>query len=328
MGITVAVTGASGHIGNVVCRKLLEQGHHVRAGYHHDKQSLLDLDLELVQGDVASLADMIHLLQGCEMVIHCAGIISISGDPDGQVYRINTEGPKNVLDASLANGVRRIIHISSVHTVTELPHSEPYDETRPYKTPADPVYDYSKALGEQMLLEGAIGTALEVIILRPSSVLGPFDFKPSLLGAALLDFYFEKIPFLPQGGYDFVDVRDVAQAAVNAMYLGRSGEAYVLSGEYYRFKKLARVIKKVTGKKVPQRVIPYRWLKALLPFVMWYARWTKSSPAFTRESIDIIYHGHPHMNHAKAKKELHFTCRSLEESLQDFYHWQKERGKI
>ncbi len=328
MNKTIAVTGAGGHIGNVICRRLIEQGYQVRAMCHSFRKSLLDLDIELVDGDILNLADVTTLVTGCDAVFHCAGIISISGDPDGTVYKTNTEGPRNILKACLDTGVRRIIHISSVHAVAELPHTTPYDESRPYKTALDPAYDYSKACGEQMLLEGSANTAIEIIILRPSSVLGPFDFKPSLLGAALLDFYFQKIPFLPQGGYDFVDVRDVANAAVNALQMGRSGEIYILSGSYYTFRKFAKVIKKVTGKKVPQRVIPYRWLKALLPLVSMWSKWTGSSPAFTRESIDIIHNGHPHMNHSKAKKELHFSARSLEESLLDYYTWQKESGKI
>jgi dihydroflavonol-4-reductase len=190
------------------------------------------------------------------------------------------------------------------------------------------VYDFSKASGEQVFKKGCAESSTELIILRPSSIVGPFDFKPSLLGAALLDFYHQKIPFLPQGGYDFVDVRDVAQAAVNAIHLGKHGEVYNLSGTYYTFKKFARVIQKVTGKKVPQRVIPYKLLRAILPLVSLYARWTKTLPAITRESIDAVYLGHPQMEHAKAKKDLHFSCRALEESLHDYYSWQKEQGKL
>jgi dihydroflavonol-4-reductase len=328
MSKIVAVTGANGHIGNVICRLLVEQGYQVRALYHSDKKSLVDLHIELIQGDILNLADVTQLVKGCEVVIHCAGIISIHGDPDGRVFKTNTEGSHNILKASLESGVSRIIHVSSVHAVQELPHTTPYDESRPYKTAADAVYDYSKAKGEQILLEGASHSPLEIVILRPSSVLGPFDFKPSLLGAALLDFYKQKIPFLPEGGYDFVDVRDVAQAAVNAIAMGRDEEAYVLSGTYYNFRKFAKVIHKVTGKKVPRKVIPYRWLKRLLPLVSLYAKWTRSSPAFTKESIDVIYYGHPHMDHSKAKKELHFSARSLEESLHDFYAWQKKMGNI
>jgi dihydroflavonol-4-reductase len=322
------VTGANGHLGNVVCRKLLEQGYAVRAMYHSDKRSLQDTDVELVEGDILQINDVSRLIQDCEAVIHCAGIISINGDPDGRVFLTNTEGPRKVLQASKDARVKRIIHISSVHAVNEIPHHQPFHESRPYKTKIDPVYDYSKATGEQIFLNGCSNSSTEIIVLRPSSIVGPYDFKPSLLGAALIDFYKGKIPFLPQGGYDFVDVRDVAQSAINAIHMGKDGEVYNLTGTYYNFKKFAKVIQKVTGKKVPQRVIPYKLLKAMLPLVSLYARWTRTLPAITKESIDAVYFGHPQMDHSKAKKELHFTCRALEESLQDYYQWQKQRGKI
>jgi len=325
---SIAVTGANGHLGNVVCRKLLEAGYRVKALYHSTNEGLLNLPLKLIQGDVLNPEDLNRLLTGCEAVIHCAGIISINGDPDGRVFLTNTEGPRNVLKASLANGVKRIIHISSVHAVTELPHTMPYDESRPYKRESDPVYDQSKAMGEQILLEGSKDTALELIILRPSSIVGPYDFKPSLLGAALLDFYQQKIPFLPEGGYDFTDVRDVAGAVVNAIHMGRNGQAYVLSGKYYNFSEFAEIIRQVTGKKVPKKVIPYRWLKALLPLVTLYAKVSHSLPAFTKESIDAIFHGHPRMDSSKATHELQYSFRPLEQSLRDFYDWQKERKKI
>ena len=328
MTTTIAVTGANGHLGNVVCRKLIEEGYRVKALYHSNNEGLLHLPLELIQGDVLNPENIHQLLFGCEAVIHCAGIISISGDPDGRVFLTNTEGTQNVLKASLANGLKRIIHISSVHAVTELPHALPYDESRPYKGESDPVYDHSKARGEQILLEGAKNSSLEIIILRPSSIVGPYDFKPSLLGAALLDFYHQKIPFLPEGGYDFTDVRDVAKAVVNAVHLGRNGEAYILSGSYYNFSQFAAIINKVTGKKVPKKVIPYRWLKALLPFVTIYAKWTRTLPAFTQESIDAIFHGHPCMDSSKAIHELQYSFRPSEQSLRDFYSWQKERKKI
>jgi dihydroflavonol-4-reductase len=325
---TIAVTGANGHLGNVVCRKLIEESYRVKALYHSNNEGLLQLPLELIQGDVLNPEDINQLLTGCEAVIHCTGIISISGDPDGRVFLTNTEGTRNVLKASLSNGVKRIIHISSVHAVTELPHTMPYDESRSYKRESDPVYDHSKARGEQILLEGAKDTALEIIILRPSSIVGPYDFKPSLLGAALLDFYLQKIPFLPEGGYDFTDVRDVADAVVKAIHLGRNREVYVLSGKYYNFREFAQIIKQVTGKKVPTKVIPYRWLKALLPLVTMYAKISHSLPAFTKESIEAIFHGHPRMDSTKAMHELQYSFRPLEQSLRDFYDWQKERKKI
>lgn len=323
----IAVTGASGHIGNVICRELLERGYRVRAMYHADQRALEGLVVETFRGDILHQPDVAQLLEGCAAVIHCAGIISIHGDPDGHVFRTNTEGARHVRHAAIEKGVQRIVHLSSVHAVTELPHDLPYDEMRPYKSSADSAYDYSKARGEQIMAEALAHAGPEVIILRPSSVVGPFDFKPSLMGKALMDFYHRKIPFLPEGGYHFVDVRDVARAAVNALEYGNNGEAYVVAGTYYDFRQLTQCIARVTQVKMPRRVISQRVMRILLPAVQMYARMTGNLPAFTKESMDVIRDGHPSMDSSKAARELGYSARPLEETLRDFYAWYWKMNK-
>lgn len=328
MSIQIAITGASGHIGNVVCRKLLENGYRVKALYHSDKSGLEGLNVELIQGSTLNKNDLSNLIDGCEIVINCAAIISINGDPKGDVFRTNTEGPKNVLEVAIEKGVKKLIHLSSVHAVTELPHSQTYDETRPYKTKADFVYDYSKAIGEQLLLNTKHTTELDVVIVRPSCVVGPFDFKPSKMGVALLDFYKQKIPFLPFGGYDLVDVRDVANAIITAITKGNNKEIYLLSGKYYSLKELSQEVRTVTGKKVPTTVLPYAFLKCIVPFATAYYKISRKTPTITNESIAALKNGHPAMDNSKAKRDLGFKCRPLVETLTDFYAWQKEKKVI
>lgn len=325
--MTVAVTGASGHIGNVVCRSLIERGYRVKALCHSDKRALEDLDIELVQGSVMNKEDLSRLFNGCEVVINCAAIISIHGDPTGIVYKTNTEGPRNVLEVALEQSVKRIIHLSTVHAVTELPHSQGYDETRPYKTDQASVYDHSKAMGEQILLSGSIEKPIELVIVRPSCVIGPHDYKPSKMGSALLDFKNGKVPFLPCGGYDLVDVRDVSESIVKAITLGKDREVYLLSGKYYDFKGLAAVIQKVTSRKMPRIVLPYWFLRLILPLASLYFKITGMSPSLTRESIDAVKHGHPQMNNSKAMNALGHSVRPLEVTLRDFYDWQSDQLK-
>lgn len=325
--MTIGITGASGHIGNVVCRKLLSAGHTVKAMYHKDSSSLKGLDVKQVVGDILNKEAVMKLTEGCDVVIHAAAIISIDGDPDGMVFKTNTEGPKMVLEACLNMGVKKLLHISSVHAVTELPHDQPYDETRPYKTAQDSAYDFSKSTGEQIVLNGSRGSALEVVVLRPSCVIGPYDFKPSKMGAALMDFKHRKIPFLPEGGYDLADIRDVADSIISAIEKGRNGEAYLLSGNYYSMRTLSHIIQQTTGIPTPKMVIPYKWLVALLPLVMLVSRIRKSAPSYTRESLEALKNGHPRMNNRKAQKELGHQTRPLAETLRDFYEWQKQNGR-
>jgi len=328
MSIKVAVTGANGHVGNVVCRELLAQGYRVKAFYQSDASSLAGLDLERIQGSVLNRTDVLHLVESCTIVIHCAAIISINGDPTGMVFKTNTEGAQNVWEACVAQSVKRMIHVSSVHAVTELPHSEGYDENRPYKSATDYIYDYSKAFAEHWLLDAAKNATVELVVVRPSCVMGSFDFKPSKMGTALIDFYHQKVPLLPKGGYDLVDVRDVALSIVRAIEQGRKGEVYLLSGNYYSLKAMVGVIQQVTGKKMPQKTIPYWFLKCCVPFAALASRISKKSNSLTKESIDALKHGHPRMNNSKAQQELNHRCRPLEETLRDFYAWQRAHQVI
>ncbi|MEZ4894133.1 MAG: NAD-dependent epimerase/dehydratase family protein [Saprospiraceae bacterium] len=318
---SIAVTGASGHIGNVVCRLLAEKGYDVKAMFNRDPRGLDDLPVTKIQGDILSREDLSRFVSGCEVVIHCAAVISINGDPDGRVFKTNTEGTKLMKELAELHQVKKIIHISSVHAVQEYPLSGVFDENRPYKTEQDFRYDYSKAKAEQILLQNKSSSKTQIVILRPSAVIGPFDFKPSELGKALLDFYHQKIPVLPPGGYNFVDVRDVASSIFSAIENGKDREIYNLSGRYYSMAQFAKVIQLVSGQKVPKMVLPFWVLQALLPFVKWYSRFIGAAPSFTKESIHALKSGHPNMDNSKAAKNLNHAVRPLEESIRDFYNW-------
>jgi dihydroflavonol-4-reductase len=204
--------------------------------------------------------------------------------------------------------------------VEELPHNAPFDENRPYKTAAASAYDYSKAVGEQLLLNTG-PDAPEIVVLRPSAVIGPYDFKPSELGKALLDFRRRAIPALPEGGYDFVDVRDVARSVAQALEQGRPGEVYLLTGLYYTMKQFAQAVQDVTGIPTARLVLPYPLLKLLAPPIAWWAALRGAKPLFSREAIDALKHGHPRMDHGKAARELGHRSRPPEQSIRDFYTW-------
>lgn len=324
----VGVTGASGHLGNVVCRNLLEQGISVKAFYKKDKSALQDLNLELCQGDILNYNDVVNFVADCDVVIHSAAIISIHGDPTGIVYKTNTEGPTKIVNACIEKKVKRLIHVSSTHAVMELPFETPFDESRAYKQKGAFAYDFSKSTGEQIVLNAVKENLLDAVIIRPSSVIGLYDFKPSEIGKALLDFYNQKIPMLPPGGYNFIDVRDISKSIVAAIEKGKKGEIYLLSGVYYSLKDFAQIVKKVSGKKVPKIVMPFWFLKGLLPVVKVYGKVKKAAPIFTIEAITALKLGHPNMVNEKAKKELGHTCRPLEETIRDFYEWNKTRNII
>jgi dihydroflavonol-4-reductase len=324
----IAVTGASGHLGNTVCRVLSEKGFAVNAFYNSDKSALQNLSVNAIQGSILNQENLSDLLQDCDAVIHCAAIISIHGDPTGIVHKTNTEGPKNIAEVSKKLGVKKIIHVSSVHAVLEHPFDAPFDETRAHKQEGSYAYDYSKARGEQLLFETTKDSETQAVVVRPSLIVGPYDFKPSEIGKALLDFYRGKIPALTAGGYNYIDVRDVANSIVAALEKGRNGEIYHLTGNYYTVKDLAETVKKVTGKKVPEMVLPFWLLKMSLPFIQMQSKMTGAAPVFTNEALDALKYGHKNMASTKAQKELGHTFRPLEESVADYYEWMKTRNVI
>lgn len=325
---TVGVTGASGHLGNVICRVLLEKGYKVRAFYRGDKRALSNLDVILIQGDILNVPEVENFVLGCDIVIHAAAIISIHGDPTGIVHKTNTEGPRNIVEACIKYKVQRLIHVSSTHAVVELPFSTPFDETRAYKQKGAFAYDFSKSTGEQLLLDYVKQGKIDAFVVRPSSVIGLYDYKPSEIGKALLDFYNQKIPILPPGGYNFIDVRDISTSIVASIDLGIKGEIYLLSGKYYSLKNFAEIVQKVSGKKVPKMVMPFWFLKSLLPFVKVYGKIKKANPVFTIEAITALKLGHPNMQNEKAKNAFNHQCRPLEETIKDYYAWNKEQKNI
>ncbi|MCB0481279.1 MAG: NAD-dependent epimerase/dehydratase family protein [Flavobacteriales bacterium] len=323
----IAVTGASGHIGNVVCRELIKRGHEVRAQYHSDARALEGLSLELFQGTVLNKDDLAILLEGCDFVIHCAAIISINGDKSGIVFKTNTEGPANVLSVAIEKGLKKMVHVSSVHAVEDLPHHTPYDELRPYKKQGAFAYDFSKATGEQLVLNNSKNKDIEVVVVRPSCVVGPYDFKPSKMGGALYDFSRQKLPIVPHGGYDIVDVREVANSACNAIANGKNGEVYLLAGRYHSFKELVKIIHNIQGVSRPILVTPVWVLYLALPFAWLYSQIMGNDAVVTMESITAIRDGHPQMNHAKAKVELGHSPRPISETLSDLFEWIKFQRK-
>jgi dihydroflavonol-4-reductase len=324
----IAVTGANGHLGNMICRVLLERNFSVNAFFHSNNKALEGLNLNRVQGNVLNQNDLEILFQDCDAVIHCAALISLNGDPTGIVHQTNTEGARNVAEVTKRFGLKKMIHISSVHAVVEKPFDKPFDETRHYKPVGAHVYDYSKALGEQVVFETLKNSDTQIVVIRPSSILGPYDFKPSEIGKAMLTLYHEKLPVICAGGYDFVDVRDVATSVVDALENGRNGEIYNLTGHYSTLKDFVQIVKTVTGKKVPITVLSFRLLKILIPLIRLQSKITNTTPVFTQETLDALRSGHHNMISEKAQRELDHHCRPLKESIADFYEWQKSRNVI
>lgn len=323
----IAVTGASGHVGTSLIPALLTAGHEVSVLYYRDDRSFHDLPVQRVKGSVLDTAALSQLIKGAEIVIHLAAEISIGSDGNERVYTTNTEGPRNVCRLCLEHKVRRLIHFSSIHAFSALPFEGVLDESRTLVDQRAHTYDYSKASGEQ-IVRSFIAQGLDAVILNPTSVIGPGDYKPSLMGTVFLQLYKRQLPALVHGGYDFVDVRDVARAAIQAIDKGRCGEKYLIGGTWMSIVDLAKLVHEVSGVKPPRFTAPF-WLAQLgVPFLGIWAKVNHKRPIYTSTSLDILKNAHRNICHAKAERELGFNARPLPETVRDLYSWFREQRYI
>lgn len=320
VGPITAVTGASGHVGANLVRMLLAQKRRVRAIVKEDTRALEGLDVELVHADVLDPGALETAFAGVEAVYHLAARISVWGGDGGKVEAVNVEGARNVAAACVKSGVRRMIHFSSIHAITQHPRGEPLDESRECVGREALAYDRSKALGEQAVLEEA-GNRLEVVVISPTGIIGPLDFKPSPMGEVIKALMTRSLPALVDGGFDWVDVRDVCQAALAAERHGRPGEKYLLSGNFMNFREMAGLVEKQTGARAPRFYSPIWLAKVGAPFSTAFAKIAGRRPLYTLDSLKILETCNPQISSKKARRELGFCPRPLSSTIADTCRW-------
>ena len=323
----IALTGASGHIGTNLCRALLSEGHEVRVLINRTSKSLEEIPVERIPGNILDKKSLESLISGCEIVIHLAATISIRGVNERDLLSININGTKNILEVITRLPVKRFIHFSSIHALIQEPFDEILDETRPLALKDPILYNRSKAWSEQLVSE-AIKNGMDGVIINPTSVVGPNDFIPSLVGRAIIQICQNKLPGLIRGGYDWVDVRDVVSGTLQAIEKGRTGERYLLSGKWLSLPDLVGIISRYHKIKTKHAILPY-WLAELgVPFLKVYAMLRKADPLYTRESLDIIKHSHRMISCDKAKKEFGYQPRPIEITIKDTIEWFKKNSYL
>ena len=325
--VRIALTGASGHIGGALVRRLLQEKYTVRVLARRDRRAIKDLPVEVVEGDILSPSQVEKLVRDVSVVYHLAAVVSIGGPSRKKLKDVNIEGTRNVVRACREAKISRLIHFSSVHAFEQFPLDVEMNENRPQVGKSALLYDQSKAQGERIARE-ARKNGLEVVILNPTSIIGPYDFKPSLMGRMLLSISQGRTPFLVRGGFDWVDVRDVAEAAVAAMKRGKDGENYLLSGKWETLSHLARTIDRVKGKKVRRIALPIDMAKLGIPFIWAVSKLAGKEPLYTRDSLKILETSHKKISHRKASEHLGYCPRPLEETIKDLFEWFKACGLL
>ena len=323
----VAITGATGHLGGLIIRELQSRQHAIKALVRsNDKAFFKNIPIEFVKGELSDTNALRQLMHSCDVVIHTAAIISIDGAMKGLVHATNVEGTRNVMEAAKASGIKRVIHISSIHAYEQTPVDAVLDEYHAKATQASFAYDRSKKAGQDIALSYA--NHMDVLVMNPTSIIGPYDFKPSKLGQAILNMVSGKLPFVFKGGFDFCDGRDVASAIANSLTQGTNGESYILSGGWCTLKEFANTLGIASGKKInPLALHPLLgWIG--LPFVKAQGKITGQEPLYTNEALVAVTDGNRNISNAKAKKELNYSTRPLEHTLRDTHSWFKENGYL
>lgn len=322
----VLVTGASGHLGANLTRALLAQGRDVRVLTHRTTAGLDGLDVTRTGGDVTDLDSLRRAVAGVKTVYHLAAVVSISGRENPTIGAVNVGGTRNVAAACLEQQVGRLIHFSSSHAFAEPARNPTVDEDSALVEAGGLPYDRSKAAAEREV-SAAVEQGLDAVILNPCAVLGPYDFAPSPMGQVLLDLYHRRLPGLVDGGYTWVDARDVARAAIAAEQRGRSGERYLLTGEWRSVAEIAAHAEAATGVPAPSLVTPMWLARAVAPAAAGWARLRGRPGRFTPASLHPL-RSKARFNNARARRELGFAPRPAAESVADAYAWFEAQGRL
>ena len=325
----ILVTGATGHIGNVLVRELLSRNEKVRVliPSGEDVSPLDGLDVHIVEGDIRQLDSLIQAFRGCEVVYHLAGIISILPGKRELLHQVNVIGTRKVVATCLKAGVRRLIYTSSIHAVKEPPHGTVIDETFPFD-PDNALGDYAKSKAQASLevLEG-VNQGLDAVIVCPTGAIGPYDYNVSEMGQLIIDSVKGRLKAYVDGAYDFVDVRDVVKGLVLACEKGRPGESYILSGEQVTVRELLLMLQEIAGIKAPTSRIPGWLARTVGKLATPYYILTQTKPLFTSYSIDVLT-SNSKISSAKARRELGYSPRPAKESITDAVVWFRENGKL
>jgi dihydroflavonol-4-reductase len=324
----VAITGAAGHLGAALLHELCGRNLQIKVLVRDaDTRSCRDLPVEIIYGDMLQPGVLDSLFSGCDIVIHCAAVISVNGDATGIVHRTNVMGTQLAIEAALKNGIKRFIHISSIHAFQQQPTFVILDEQRKHVTEKSFAYDRSKLAGQQIAL-AANSRNMEVLVIHPTSIIGPYDFKPSLMGNVLIDLYKQNLPFIFNGGFDFCDCRDVAYAIANALTMGSAGEAYLLGGKWHSLRQLAQLISTASSKKINPIALPKFAAMAGLPIIKLITLIKRTEPLYTIEAVEALFEGNRFISSLKAIAELNYSIRPFEETISDTLKWFKNNGYL
>ncbi len=325
--MTVVVTGATGHVGANLVRALSDAGRQVRALVRKDLRPLEGLEVEQREADVLDKASLLAAFEGADVVFHLAGLISILESDEKLLNQTNVGGTRNVVEACLECKVKRLVYTSSIEALMLRGGPDPITESVPVEAgKLLSAYSRSKYAASLEVEEG-IKKGLDAVIVHPTAVCGPNDFKPSLLGQSFIEFAMRRLPGLVPGGFDFVDVRDLATGLIAAADKGRSGEHYLLAGSFVSMADMADALEESTGVPRPRMTVPFWLALPVAAFTPLYYKLSHSRPRFTSQSLKMLKDCR-RVDCAKAREELDYHPRSGKDGIKAAVEWFREKEMI
>lgn len=325
----IGVTGAAGFVGTNLIDALVAEGHDVVAIDRVRNPRVTSDRVSWAESDVMNRDSMRRALEGVDQVFHLVAMITLRMQ-DPLAWRVNTEGVRNVAEAALAVGARRFVHISSVHSFDQEICGPVLNENSPRsERPKIPVYDRSKWAGEQELRK-VIDKGLDATICNPTGIWGPVEYatgKWSRLNGIARDAARGLVPaFISDAVFDIVDVRDVVAGAMLAAEKGRTGENYLLGGEYQPLIEWARLNARVAGRRGPLIGVPLSALSAIMPVAEPICA-ALGSDVLSQATLNALSAA-PRVDYSKAELELGYTPRTVERSVRDFVSFLIQSGQL
>lgn len=325
------VTGAFGHLGNTIINKLSDNYKsdsnviiHGLALPNDNVMAYSAENVKIFRGNVCDPPSLFSIFSGLTdyevIVIHTAGIVSIASKYEQRVYDVNVRGTKNVVEASLKHDVKRFIHVSSVHAIPDPHDGRIIREVNSFsKDNVHGLYAKTKAEATQYVLD-SVKRGLNASVVHPSGIIGAGDFGHGHITQLIRDYINGSLVAGVKGGYDFVDVRDVADGIITCITDGEAGECYILSNRYVSIPKLLDMLHVITGKRKVNVVLPYWVAKATAPLSEMYYKAKKQPPLYTAYSLYTL-HGNSTFSHEKATNTLNYHPRDIMETLRDTADW-------
>jgi dihydroflavonol-4-reductase len=330
MAETVLVTGATGFLGSSVARALIARGDRVRvlARPNSDRRNVAGIDVEILEGDLDRPETLPPALRGATALFHVAADYRLWVRDPAAMHRTNVHGSAALIRAAARAGVARAVYTSSVAVLGINKNGAPADESTPV-TLGDMIgpYKRSKFLAEEAVKTAALETGLPVVIVNPSTPIGPRDIKPTPTGRTIVMAASGKMPAYVDTGLNLVHVDDCAEGHLLAFDKGIPGERYILGGEDYSLARMQATIAEMSGQRPAKISLPVGPLYPLAIGAELVARFTGREPMLTRDTLRMA-RKRMFFSSAKAARELGYATRPAVEGLTDAVAWFRDAGYL